>query len=360
MTGFRNLGLLILTAVVPTACKTTVVMPNAAASVAAQLSVERFLQAANERDVLAMGNLFGTEDGPAMDTGGSFGCAFKRIGSWFGGTRCATKQEVEIRMDAIALVLAHQDYRIVREERVVGRTAPTTRVLVDMTVPVLDRYGERAWEAVSAVPFVVVRTSEGRWLVQEVDLERMMSRGRCRNPRGLGSRGGGLLVRALHELGEDSARAGWMKKGHHVAVGARPRCAVDELHAAGLESREFALEIVGAVRDVVEGLATPREKSAHGGFGTERLEEFDRADEGHPNALGLEGFGCGTALARQEFEETGTLFYRVNGDRHVIDRATHRRRMRHRSGSPWFRDGVNDRTIGPDTLQGEPRWKRVT
>ena len=81
-------------------------------------------------------------------------------------------------MDAIALILAHQDYRIVREEQVVGRTAPTTRVLVDMTIPVLDRYGARGWEAVSAVPFVVVRTSEGRWLVQEVDLERMMDRGR--------------------------------------------------------------------------------------------------------------------------------------------------------------------------------------
>ena len=90
MTGFRNLGLLILTAVVPTACTTTVVMPNAAAPVAAQLSVERFLQAANQRDVLTMGNLFGTQDGPVMDTGGSFGCAFKRIGSWFGGTRCAS------------------------------------------------------------------------------------------------------------------------------------------------------------------------------------------------------------------------------------------------------------------------------
>ena len=94
MTGFRNLGLLILAAVVPLACTTTVVMPNAAVPVAAQLSVERFLQAANQRDVLAMGNLFGTESGQMMDTGGAFGCAFKRIGSWFGSTRCRMKQEV--------------------------------------------------------------------------------------------------------------------------------------------------------------------------------------------------------------------------------------------------------------------------
>ena len=157
MTGFRNLGVLTLAAVVSTACTTTVVTPNAAAPVAAQLSVERFLQAANQRDVGAMGNLFGTEDGPVTDTGGSFGCAFKRIGSWFGGTRCKSKQEVEPRMDAIASILAHEDYRIVGEDRVAGRTAPTTRVLVDMTVE---------GGPVSEVPFVVVRTSEGRWLVR--------------------------------------------------------------------------------------------------------------------------------------------------------------------------------------------------
>jgi hypothetical protein len=169
MTRLRSLGLLILTAVVPTACTTTVVVQSAAAPVAAQLSVERFLQAANQRDVLAMGSLFGTADGPMMDTGGAFGCAFKRIGSWFGGTRCRSKQEVEIQMDAIASILEHEDYQIVREDRVAGRTVPTRRVMVDMTVQ---------GQPVTAIPFVVVQTSEGRWLVQEIDLERVMDRRR--------------------------------------------------------------------------------------------------------------------------------------------------------------------------------------
>lgn len=169
MNGFR-LALLAVAAVAPAACTTTVVMsPNAAAPVAAQLSVERFLQAANQRDVHAMGNLFGTRDGPAMDTGGTFGCAFKKIGSWFGGNACVDKLDVEVRMDAIAAILRHDDYRIVREQSVPGRQAPTTRVFVDMTVQ---------GEPVPAVPFVVVRTNEGRWLVQEVDLERVMTRGR--------------------------------------------------------------------------------------------------------------------------------------------------------------------------------------
>ncbi len=169
MTQLRRPGALALAGVLLSACTTTVVMPNAAAPVAAQLSVERFLQAANQRDVHAMGNLFGTRDGPAMDTGSTVGCAFKKIGSLFGGSSCVKRQDVEIRMDAIASILAHEDYRIVREERVAGRDAPTTRVLVDMTVQ-----GER----VVGVPFEVVQTSEGRWLVQNVDLEMVMTRGR--------------------------------------------------------------------------------------------------------------------------------------------------------------------------------------
>lgn len=161
----------VLVAVAPAACTTTVATPSAAAPVAAQLSVERFLQAANQRDVEAMGNLFGTKDGPASDTGGAFGCAFKRIGSWFGGHRCVKRQEVEIRMDAIASIIAHQDYRIVREERVPGRNAPTMRVIADMTVE---------GQSVPAVPFEVVQTSQGRWLVQFVDLQHVMARGRGR------------------------------------------------------------------------------------------------------------------------------------------------------------------------------------
>jgi hypothetical protein len=102
-----------------------------------------------------------------MNTGGAFGCAFKKIGSWFGGSSCVKKRDVELRMDAIASILAHDDYRIVREERVAGRDAPTTRVVVDLTV---------RGTPVPGVPFEVVRTSGGRWLVQDVNLQRVMAR----------------------------------------------------------------------------------------------------------------------------------------------------------------------------------------
>lgn len=166
MRGTVRAGLLALILVPATACTTYVVDPPAAA-VGAQLSVERFLQAANERDVQAMGRLFGTPEGSAMETGSTFGCMFKKIGSWFGGSPCVQKEEVEIRMDAIASILQHRDYRITAERRVAGRTTPTTRVLVDMTT-------EQGVD-VTAVPFEVVRSGEGRWLVQRVDLERVMA-----------------------------------------------------------------------------------------------------------------------------------------------------------------------------------------
>ena len=162
----RRLGLLVTVALVSAACSGQS-GPNQVAPVAAQLSVERFLQAANARDIETMGRLFGTSSGPAGDTGSAFGCFFKKIGSWFGGTSCTSRVDVEVRMDAIASIVRHDGYTILREEQVAGRTSPTRRVLVNMDI------GGRA---VNAAPFVVVQTSGGRWLVEEVPLETIMGR----------------------------------------------------------------------------------------------------------------------------------------------------------------------------------------
>ncbi len=166
MSRYRILPLLVLALVAPTAC-TKVVVERPGAAVGAQLSVERFLQASNQRDYVAMGRIFGTEDGPAMDTGGTVGCAFKKIGSWFGGSSCIDKRDVEIRMDAIASILEHSDYRIVGEQRVAGRDSPTTRITVDLT--------NQQGTAVRGVPFDVVQSGAGRWLVEEVDLQMVMA-----------------------------------------------------------------------------------------------------------------------------------------------------------------------------------------
>ena len=131
------------------------------------LSVERFLNAANVRDHGAMMDLFGTPQGPIGDTGSTFGCAFKRMGSWIGlGDRCQSRPVVELRMDAIARIIRHEDYAIRAEERVAGRLAPTQQVSVDLNL------GART---VSGVPFVVVQAGNGDWLIQEIGLDQITS-----------------------------------------------------------------------------------------------------------------------------------------------------------------------------------------
>lgn len=156
---------LVLVALAVGACGQQMMSPGPVASVAPQLSVERFLQASNDRDYRSMARIFGTVDGPMGNTGSTFGCFFKKIGSWFGGDSCRRRQDVEVQMAVIANILAHTDYRIIGDERVPGRDQPTIRVFVDLTT----RRG-----TVRGVPFVVVRSGNGQWLVEAVDLERAM------------------------------------------------------------------------------------------------------------------------------------------------------------------------------------------
>ncbi|MDT8342547.1 MAG: hypothetical protein RQ751_13635 [Longimicrobiales bacterium] len=114
------------------------------AGVAPVLSVERFLQAVNAQDFESMARLFGTVDGPVE-------------GPW---------QEVELRMATIAQILQHQDYRIGSERLEPGRPNPTRRVGVDLTI---------SGRVVPDVAFLVVRTSAGRWMVEQIDLEKVTS-----------------------------------------------------------------------------------------------------------------------------------------------------------------------------------------
>lgn len=126
-------------------CTTQAVRPGEMAAVAPMLSVERFLQAVNVPDYDAMGRLFGTADGPVR----------------------GDRPSIELRMDLIAGILAYQDYRIVSEAMVPGREDPTTRIGVDLTI---------GGEVISDVAFLVVRTDEGRWMIQEIDLEAITNR----------------------------------------------------------------------------------------------------------------------------------------------------------------------------------------
>lgn len=139
------------------------------AAVAPVLSVERFLQAANSRDFQAMARLFGTADGPVSDTGSTFGCFWKKLGSWIGiGDACVDMVDVELRMNAIAQIIRHEDYQILSDREVPGRRDPTIRVGVTLV---------QGNTQVRDVPFNVVRTGEGRWLVQEIGLDKITERG---------------------------------------------------------------------------------------------------------------------------------------------------------------------------------------
>jgi hypothetical protein len=144
---------------------TTRVVPSGAVAVAPMLSVERFLQASNARDYESMARLFGGADGPVADTGGAFGCAFKKMGDWVGlAQRCRTREEVELWMATLSEVLRHQDYKISSERLEPGRRHTTNRIGVDLT---------REAGVVRDVPFLVVRTGAGSWLVEEIAIEKL-------------------------------------------------------------------------------------------------------------------------------------------------------------------------------------------
>ena len=134
------------------ACTTRTVTDQFQPQVAPALTVERFLQAANTRDLETMSRLFGTDDGPIGD----------------GGSR----QEVELRMDLIAEILQHTDYQITSEGRVPGTASPNIRIGVDIVVVT-----PRGTTMVEDVGFTVVLESASRWLVTMIELTKITGAG---------------------------------------------------------------------------------------------------------------------------------------------------------------------------------------
>ena len=113
--------------------------------VAPSLVVERFLQAVNTRNLETMSRLFGNEDGP------------------FGDRR--SREETELRMDALVEILRHDNYQIMSERRVAGASAPSNRISVDMVM--LNGI------MVRDVGFTVVLASSSRWLISLIDVEKI-------------------------------------------------------------------------------------------------------------------------------------------------------------------------------------------
>lgn len=157
--------LLALAALLLTGCATSRVRTNQASAVAPQLVVERFLQAVNARDLVTMSRLFGTKSGPIGDTGSSFGCFWKKISIIVGGHSCVNWQEVELRMDVIAEILRHEDYRIMSESRVAGRDVETIRLGVTLEI--------RGRNRIPNVGFTLVPGGKGLWFLQEIELAKV-------------------------------------------------------------------------------------------------------------------------------------------------------------------------------------------
>ncbi len=134
------------------ACTTRPVVDRSQPQVAPALTVERFLQAANIRDLQTMSRLFGTDDGPIGDTG--------------------SRQEVELRMDLIAEILQHADYEITSERRVPGTASASIRVGVDILI-----VAPRGTTMVQDVGFTVILESPTRWLVNMIDLTKITGAG---------------------------------------------------------------------------------------------------------------------------------------------------------------------------------------
>ena len=104
-------------------------------------AVERFMRLLAAKDYLAMGHLFGTAEGPI--------------------TSRDPQQQVERRMFAIANILANDRFVIRGGQGIPGRGPEVTQLTVQIT-----QQGQA-----KDVPFVVVRTASGGWLVEQVDLQ---------------------------------------------------------------------------------------------------------------------------------------------------------------------------------------------
>lgn len=139
----RILSLMLATVVLTACVKEQVVSSGRpAANLGPPLVVEQFMRALNSepKDLAAMGRLFGTKEGPIAGRD--------------------PRTQVEQRMFAIAAVLRHDDYEILRETQVPGRTGEATQLLVRV------KTGERN----NNVPFTLVRYKEG-WLIEQIGID---------------------------------------------------------------------------------------------------------------------------------------------------------------------------------------------
>jgi hypothetical protein len=112
-------------------------------SVAPVLVVEQFLRAANSNDLDTMARLWGDRTGSVL--------------------RRWPRDEIDRRMLATASLLRHRDFGIEGEQIVPGRRDEAIQLIVRLRIQERD----------VQVPFTMVRTATGDWLVEEIGLDRI-------------------------------------------------------------------------------------------------------------------------------------------------------------------------------------------
>lgn len=127
--------------------RTSLALRPAHTGVAPALLVERFLNAVNASDLDTMARLFGTRNGSVLNRD--------------------RHSEVETRMHALASILRHKSYRMEGEGIVPGRLGEAMELMVRMEVN--DRE--------VSVPFIVVRTKQDGWLIEQIGIERITAGG---------------------------------------------------------------------------------------------------------------------------------------------------------------------------------------
>lgn len=112
-------------------------------AVAPEAAVERFLRLVGDKNYVQMGWVFGTDDGPLI--------------------RRDPPPEVERRMYALARVLEHTGFEVRSQSPVPGRSGNAVQLAVMLR--------QRAREL--EVPFTAVRGPDGRWFVEQIDIEKI-------------------------------------------------------------------------------------------------------------------------------------------------------------------------------------------
>jgi len=218
----------------------TVVTP---APIAAPAAVaEAFMQAVADSNMTHMAELWGTARGAAAATN--------------------TPNNWPQRISVIHAYLKGGTSRILGEDPAM-MTPARRRILVE-----LSRSG-----CIKTVPFTMVRTKQGSWLVNAIDLSAAGVPGRpCEPTR---TSGAAASRDSLGELDEDAGRRLRMEEGDPFPAGSGPRGFVNESIPRRSASIEGIVQVVDPIADGVGGGRPPGQKPGDRPVGSHRLEQLD-------------------------------------------------------------------------------------